>query len=150
MATLILKAKEKIRYLLALNNSPKEIALGVSLGVFIGITFPYGLHTLVAILISFLIPKTNKIAIIGGTYVSIPPTVPFIIWAGYEIGRVVLHKNYPALSWASVRSMDYRTVLELYYPVLVGSLILGTFLAGLGYFLAFKFAQAIKNKRVPA
>jgi uncharacterized protein (DUF2062 family) len=143
----ISRAKEKIRYLLALNNTPQEIALGVSLGIFIGITFPYGLHTFVAILISLLIPKTNKIAIIGGTYVSIPPTVPFIVWAGYEIGRLILHKSYPALSWPYIRQMDYRMVLELYYPVFVGSLILGVFSAGLGYLVAFKFAQAIKNKR---
>jgi uncharacterized protein (DUF2062 family) len=142
------KAKAKISYLLSLHNSPQEIALGVALGIFIGITFPYGLHTLVAICISLLIPKTNKIAIIGGTYVSIPPTVPFIVWAGYEIGRFILHENYPALSWASIRQMDYRTVLELYYPVFVGSLILGAFSAGVGYLIAFRFAQAIKRRRV--
>ena len=140
------KAKTKIRYLLALHNTPQEIALGVALGIFIGIAFPYGLHTLTAICISLLIPKTNKIAIIGGTYVSIPPTVPFIVWAGYEIGRFILHGNYPALSWASLRQMDYRAVLELYYPVLVGSAVLGALSAGVGYWITFHLAQAIKNK----
>ena len=146
MRAVINKAKVKVRYLLALHNTPQEIALGVALGIFIGIAFPYGLHTLTAICVSLLIPKTNKIAIIGGTYVSIPPTVPFIIWAGYEIGRLILHENYPALSWLSIRQMDYRAVLELYYPVFVGSLILGVFAAGVGYVVAFKFAQAVKKK----
>ena len=46
---MINKVKPKIRYLLALHNSPQEIALGVALGIFIGITVPYGLHTVAAI-----------------------------------------------------------------------------------------------------
>jgi uncharacterized protein (DUF2062 family) len=142
---MIAKAKAKIGHLLRLNNSPREIALGVSLGIFIGITCPYGLHTLIAILCSFLIPRTNKIAIIGGTYISIPPTVPFIIWAGYEIGRLILHKNYPVLNWPSFRQMDYRMILELYYPVFVGSLILGISSAVVAYFATFFIARSIKK-----
>ena len=140
------RAKQKIQHLLSLNNTPREIAFGVSLGVFIGITFPYGLHTLIAILLSVFIPRTNKIAIIGGTYVSIPPTVPFIVWAGYEVGCFILQKNYPVLSWPYFKSITYQKVLELYYPVFVGSLVLGIFSAFCAYFIAFNIARSLKKQ----
>ncbi|MBN2119515.1 MAG: DUF2062 domain-containing protein [Candidatus Omnitrophica bacterium] len=143
---MIAKAKENILALLRLNNTPQQIALGLAVGVFIGITFPYGLHTLFAIIFSFLIPRTNKIAIIGGTCVSLPPTAPFIMWAGYEVGRFILQKGYPPLGWFSFKNITYQKALQLYWPVFVGSFFLGIFCAVGAYFVALGIVQRMKNK----
>ncbi|MDD5060180.1 MAG: DUF2062 domain-containing protein, partial [Candidatus Omnitrophica bacterium] len=74
--------KEKILKLLKFNNTPQEIALGVGIGAFIAIMPVYGLHTVLVIIAALLIPRVNKIALLIGTNVSLPPTVPFITWIG--------------------------------------------------------------------
>lgn len=75
-----LTIKQRFLALLKMHNSPREIALGVSLGVFIGVTPLYGFHTLLVILFALAVKKANKIAILIGTNISIPPTMPFLTW----------------------------------------------------------------------
>ncbi len=57
-----LTIKQRFLSLLKMNNTPEEIALGVSLGVFIGVTPLYGFHTLMVILFALAVKKANKIA----------------------------------------------------------------------------------------
>ncbi len=127
--------KERLYRLLMLNNSPHEIALGVAMGVFIGIMPLYGLHTLLVILAAVLIRRSNKVAILLGTNISIPPTVPFITWAGYTIGRHVLGEQYPPFRWDFFSHFSYRELWKLYFPLFVGSLILALLASGVFYIL---------------
>jgi uncharacterized protein (TIGR03546 family) len=147
--------KQRIITLLKLNNTPGEIALGVAIGVFIAITPLYGFHTIMVIIAAFLIRRLNKIAILLGTNVSTTLTFPFITWAGYNIGRLILQEKYPPLDWSTFKHFDYRQILHLYYPLFIGSLILGLALAALFYFLTLwfitirrriKLKQKIDNK----
>jgi hypothetical protein len=147
--------KQRIIALLKLNNTPGEIALGVAIGVFIAITPLYGFHTIMVIIAAFLIRRVNKIAILLGTNVSTMLTFSFITWAGYGIGRLILGEKYPPLDWSTFKHFDYKQILHLYYPLFIGSLILGLTLAVLFYFLTLwfiairrmaKLKQKIKNK----
>lgn len=131
--------KQRLIALLKLNNTPGEIALGVAIGVFIAITPLYGFHTIMVIIAAFLIRRVNKIAILLGTNISTAPTFPFITWTGYTIGRLMLGKQYPALRWSTFKHFDYKQILHLYYPLFIGSLILGLTLAVLFYFLTLWF-----------
>ena len=143
----IIKLKEITLKLMKLNNTPQGIAGGVALGVFIAILPLYGFHTLMVIISAVLIPRVNKVAILLGTNISLPPTVPFITWGGYEIGRFVLRKNYPPLSEPYFKHLTFRGVRELYYPLFVGSVILGILCAILFYFITLFFAQRLKKKK---
>ena len=130
--------REKIRALFRLNTSPPEIALGVSIGVMIGIMPLYGFHTLLVIIAAFAVPRANKIAMLIGTNISLPPTVPFITWAGYSLGRWLLPGNYPELTWAACRRVTLSMLLSHYYPLFVGSLVLGLSCATLFYFVTLQ------------
>jgi len=133
--------------LLKFNASPHGIALGVAIGVFIGVLPVYGLHTVLMVLAAILIPSTNKIAIFIGTNISLLPTIPLITWGGYEIGRFILVKDYPDLSWAYFSRMDFQMFKEFYYPLFIGSFFLGLILALLFYFIVFCIAAQWFKRR---
>jgi uncharacterized protein (TIGR03546 family) len=137
------KLKEKIRSLLKLHNTPSEIALGVAIGVFIAILPVYGLHTILVITAAFLIRRANVIAMLAGTNISLPPTVPFITWAGYNIGRLMLGKKYPYISSSMFKGLSFKGILDFYYPLLLGSFVLAIVCAVVFYFLTLNFM----NKR---
>lgn len=132
---IIRKIKKLIITLVELNNTPHEIALGVAIGVFIGITPLYGFHTALAILFAMLIPRTHKVAIVIGSNISLPFTAPFITWTGYQIGRFLLNKRYPNIEWSSLRHFTYREVIDILYPLFLGSFILGIIVGVVFYFV---------------
>ncbi|MFH1061985.1 MAG: DUF2062 domain-containing protein [Candidatus Omnitrophota bacterium] len=127
--------KEKVLILWRSHSSPHEIALGVAVGVFIGITPLYGFHILMALLAAFILKQPNKLAIFLGLNISLPPTIPFITWAGYSIGRKMLGSTYPALGWDEFRHFSINTISQFFYVLLLGSFILGIIVSGLFYFL---------------
>ncbi len=139
------KLKDKFMILLRINNTPRHIALGVAIGVFIGVTPLYGFHTILAILMAILIRQTNKIAILIGSNISIPPTAPFISWAGYEIGRVILGHKYPAIKWTALKHFRYGDVKEILFPLFLGSFILGLILAVCFYFITLVLVKRFKK-----
>lgn len=140
---MVKKLKEKFLSLLKLHNDPSEIALGVAIGVFIAILPVYGLHTILVITAAFLIRRANIIAMLVGTNISLPPTVPFITWAGYNMGRSILGKNYPYMPFYTFKGFSYKGILHFYYPLLLGSFVLAIICAIIFYFLTLNFM----NKR---
>ncbi len=142
-----LKFKEIILKLVRLNSTPHGIALGVATGVFIGMTPLYGLHTAMVILAALFVPRTNKIAILAGTNISLPPTMPFITWGGYETGRFILQKGYPPLSWSYFSHITFQNIGDFYYPLFVGSLVLGAVFALVFYVAVFKFVERYQSKQ---
>jgi len=129
--------KERILKVFKLNNSPREIALGIAIGVFIAITPLYGFHTIMVISAALLIRRVNKIAILLGTNISTTITFPFITWAGYNIGRLIFGNKYPPLQWQTFKHFSYKTLLNFYFPLFIGSLFLGLALAVIFYLLTF-------------
>ena len=138
--------KERFFRLLRLNNSPSEIALGVATGVFIAIMPLYGFHTIMVIIAALLLKRANKIAILLGTNISTVFTFPFITWCGYNLGRQVIGNNYPPLQWQTFKFFSYKTILNFYYPLFIGSLIMGLILAVMFYFITFWFVMMRENK----
>ncbi|MBF0479154.1 MAG: DUF2062 domain-containing protein [Candidatus Omnitrophica bacterium] len=127
--------RERWRWILQLNNSSQEIALGVALGVFISILPLYGFHTILVIIVAILIKPVNKIAILIGTNFSSILTFPFITWAGYSVGRGILGSQYPVLNWEIFRHFSYKVFFHLYYPLFVGSMLIAILAGVLFYFL---------------
>ncbi len=141
------KLKDKFMVLVKINNTPKHIALGVAIGVFIGVTPLYGFHAVIVIIMAMLIPSTNKIAIFIGSNISVPPTAPFISWGGYEIGRRILGHKYPAIGWASLKHFRYGEIREILFPLFLGSFILGLFAAVCFYFITLSLVKRFKKER---
>jgi uncharacterized protein len=131
--------KERLRRLWRMNNSPEDIALGVAIGAFISILPVYGLHTVLALGVAFALRRVNKIAVLLGTNVSTVVTFPFITWIAYDIGRFFLHNGYAPLTWHAFRTFSYKTLLNIYYPLFIGSVILGLLVGFVFYYLTFWF-----------
>ena len=150
----IKKIEADVIHLLTLNSTPHGIALGVSLGVFIAITPTYGLHTLLVVVAAFLVPRANKVAILLGTNISLPPTLPFITWGGYEIGRFILRGDYPVMDGVYFRHLSHlsvwgilKAIKDLYVPLFVGSVVLGLICGAIFYIITFFVVRAIKNRK---
>ena len=139
------KLKDKLMVLVKINNTPRHIALGVAIGVFIGVTPLYGFHTVIVIIMAMLIPRTNKIAILIGSNISIPPTAPFISWGGYEIGRKIFGHKYPAIQWTYLKHFRYSDVKEILFPLFLGSFILGLILALCFYFITLILVERFRK-----
>jgi hypothetical protein len=95
-----MKIKKLFYDLVHEHTNPEDIALGVAMGVFIGTMPLYVFHFIIMVISALIVRRANKVAIFIGTNISLPPTVPFITWAGYNIGRLILSKDYPDLQWA--------------------------------------------------
>lgn len=141
------KYKKLIVRLLRLNNTPYEIALGTAIGVFIAILPVYGLHTLLVIIAAIIVRPANKIAIFLGTNISLPPTVPFITWVGYEIGKFFLKGDFPPLAWSDFKNVTFKKIFNFYPPLFLGSIILGLSCATIFYFLTFFIVSKLKARK---
>ena len=140
------KFKKILVKLIRQHNSPHEIALGAGIGAFISVLPVYGLHTVLVILAAIIVRPANKIAILLGTNLSLPPTVPFITWAGYELGRFILKGNFPPLSWEFFKHLTFQKIVSLYWPLFLGSLVLGVICAIVVYGVTFFVVKKVKER----
>ena len=138
---------QKIRQLLLEHNQPKDIALGVAVGVFIGCSPWYGFHTLLAVLVAFVMKKPNRLAIIAGTQISLPFLAPVIYWAEYKIGKFLIFCDL-LIPQSGQEKLGEASNIELgLLSVLVGSVVLGLAFALLAYFATLIAAVRIKSKK---
>ncbi|GEM_PF-370223 len=129
------------------HHAPHEVALGVAIGAFIAVLPLYGLHTVLCVIAAVLVPRANKLAILLGTNISLPPTIATITWTSYDIGRLILvHKRYPPLSWEYVRNFNISRFSEFYYPLFIGSLVLGLMCAAVFYVITWIVASRMGRK----
>lgn len=122
-----------IRTLLTENTSPGQLAAAGALGVFIGASPVFGLHT-VSILLAAGFLRLNKMAAIGASQLCIPPLVPALcIEAGYFM------RKGKFLTEFSMQTLGYQG-LERLWEWFLGFLLLGPLLAlltaGVTYALA--------------
>ncbi len=130
------------------NSTPEEIGLGAAVGVMIGLSPFYGLHTVIALVAAILVRKANKIAILIGIQISLPPLMPLIYFAEYKIGKVLL------LSDGSYAERFNDTDLSLFsqfntrfWALLAGSFVAGMILSALTYFLTVWLVRRYRARR---
>ena len=100
---------------------------------------------MMAVIAALIMRHVNKVAIFLGMNISLPPTIPFITWAGYSIGRRLLGSAYPPLGWDAFRDISSETIYRFIYALSVGSLVLGVVLSGLFYFVTLWIFQNRKT-----
>ena len=123
---------------LGTNDSPKKKALSMALGVFIGLSPLWGLHTFLAISLAILL-RLNKTISFAFSNVSLPPFIPFIIFASLELGQWILGEK---ISYSIEDMMDNFEMLEHLKIYLIGSFalaIIGAIVFGLIGYIFFNF-----------
>jgi uncharacterized protein (DUF2062 family) len=82
-----------------------------------------------------------------GTSISLPPTIPPITWAGYEIGRFILKGKFEPLSWSVFKNITFHKIWIIYKPLFLGSVILGVICAVISYFLSLFFVKRFSLRK---
>ncbi len=131
-----------------LRGTPDEIAKGVALGIFIGMTPTFGFQMAIAVFFAILL-KENKLAAALGVWITNPVTAPFVYALEYESGRLLLgmpHARLPGeFTFKALTSLGWEVLL----PLCLGSLIYGVLCSGLSFALTLRLIPSIRAWRVP-
>ena len=150
--TPLTKAYERF---LKIRGRPREIALGMALGLFIGMTPIMGLHMIIAVPLAALF-KWSKISAGIGVWITNAVTAPFIYYITYLMGaRLIGIDKLWVMDPGQGLTGLYKMLLkapEIFWAMTIGGIVLGIPLAVAGYYFSYsvlhKYQQGIKEKIV--
>jgi glycosyltransferase involved in cell wall biosynthesis len=122
--------KENIRdfvnkHVLLTNNTNLNISLAIALGIFMGVVPIWGFQLIAAIALAHLF-KLSKFIVIVAANISIPPMIPFILYASYVTGGFMLGKGVKIRYSADLTIQAFHFNLLQY---IVGSIVLAIILS---------------------
>jgi uncharacterized protein (DUF2062 family) len=160
--------RERATAVLHLDEAPSRLAAGMAVGVFIGVTPFYGLHTLLALAAAYVF-RLNKAATITGAWINLPWFAPFVYGFCLRLGEAVLTGDWSGFSLASVYELAgsagaylraspretagtlWQVVWDLLFraskPLFVGTLIVGTVLGVVAYFVTLEAVRDVRRLR---
>lgn len=136
------------------NGSVHEIALGVSVGCFIGLAVPTGLQlVMLAVTIPFI--RFNKVMALSFIYLTSNFfTLPFVYAAQTRLGAWILQKNVSeeiSLLYTSVKSEEWNLVsmrvLEVLDSFLLGGFIFGVVSAVGSYYCTHRMITNYRQRK---
>lgn len=148
--------------LLRINDDPQPIAMGMAVGVFLGVFPTFGLGAVLAYILAVIF-RFNRAAAIIGSLIMNPLTTP-LFWSGSAILGTMLvggdwHSTVQAVETFSktFSPKDFLTK-ELWvilagaarkslYVYMVGNAILAILFAILSYFLTLKLTLAYRRRK---
>jgi hypothetical protein len=134
--------------LLRIHGTPREVALGFALGIFISLTPTFGIQMLIAFLLATFL-KWNRISAIIGVFLSNPLTAPFIYTGTYLAGLTFW--PYPAPPFpGQVISLTFFKELVQQTPDLliimsIGGAIIGIPAALLSYIIILNLVNRYRG-----
>jgi uncharacterized protein (DUF2062 family) len=145
---LVRQAKLNFLRFIRLKGTPEEIAKGLALGIFIGMTPTMGGQMIIALFFAVLL-RENKLAAALGVWITNPLTAPFIYGLEYESGRLLLGMapaHLPAhLSYTSLKALGWEVIKPLCFGSLIYAIVCGT----LTYALTLRFVPLVKAWHIP-
>ena len=153
-------------------DTPHKISLGMSCGIFASFTPLFGLHFLIAGLLSYLL-RANVLASLIGTFVGNPITFPIITVFNLKLGEWIIGSSEYSSgdggkifegfldfifliykSFFTEGSIGENNVPRMneflngvFIPYSLGGLILGIFIAVISYFLLRPLVATYQKKR---
>jgi uncharacterized protein (DUF2062 family) len=129
-----------------LDGDPHYVAMGMAIGVFIGVTPTMPFHTVLAVGLAILL-RGSKAAAALGVWFSNPITAPFFYIGSYKVGKYLLGNSVPF-------NLKYESLLELVHlgidvttALIAGGLLLGILPGIASYFFTRKIFTTIRSKR---
>ncbi|MBZ0328482.1 MAG: DUF2062 domain-containing protein [Altibacter sp.] len=120
-------------------DAPKKKALSIALGVFIGLTPFWGFHTIIVIFLAILF-KLNKAIAFTFSNVSLPPFIPFVLYASSKMGQFVLGETYSYTMEEMTQNFEVMKHLKTYIVGSFSLAILSSIVLGLlGYLILMLF-----------
>lgn len=146
MALLKRKLREFHDRFISLRGDPGKIAMGMAIGVFIGVTPTIPFHTILIIFLTMLF-RQNLTAAMLGAWIMNPVTIPVFYFAEYEIGKLLLGPGPPeivlnAYNWDAIMAAGWH----IFYPLQIGGIILAPLFAVPAYFITHRFTVALRKR----
>jgi uncharacterized protein (DUF2062 family) len=158
--------RERVTGILHLDEEPSRLAMGLAVGVFIGLTPFFFLHTLLAVAVA-LVFRLNMAATITGAWINLPWFAPFVYAFCLKLGEAVLSGDFRlagrvgelteaagAFLQTSARDhagtffqMMWNAFFVASFPLFVGTTIIGGAAATVTYFLALGAIREIRHLR---
>jgi uncharacterized protein len=133
---------------ISLQGEPKAIAMGLAIGVFIGVTPTIPFHTALIILACLAFRQNVSAAYLGSWLVSNPVTIPILYYAQYELGAHLLGMDRDTFALADYSvSAILDMGAHILVPMLIGGLVMAPFFAIPAYFLTRRFIRIIRGKQ---
>jgi uncharacterized protein (DUF2062 family) len=144
--------KKAYERFLKIRGTPREIALGFALGLFVGMTPFMGVQMAIAVFFAVLL-KWNKLSSAAGVWISNPLTAPVLYPITYYVGAkmVGIREAYRLpehMEWSIILRMLQKTP-EIISLMILGGVILGVPIAVAGYFFAFSAVQKYQDRIKP-
>jgi uncharacterized protein (DUF2062 family) len=146
--------------LLHINDTPERTAAAFALGVFIGFSPFLGFHTVIAIVLAFVL-NLNRVAVLLGVYSNLPWIIAgyyaFTTMLGAALTRTRIPPGFrERLTLLFEHSLtephfwrQLWTLLQpLFWPYMVGSLIGGAVFAAIAYPVALAYVTRRRRRRV--
>ncbi len=130
----------------ALQGDPHYIALGMGIGIFIGITPTIPLHTVIALTLA-LIFRGSKVAAAIGVWVSNPLTIPVFYLASYKAGRFFLGNVSPFVDKPHSILELLELGMDVAFAMTVGGIIIGIPPGVAAYFITRKIFITIRARK---
>ncbi|MBN2801975.1 MAG: DUF2062 domain-containing protein [Deltaproteobacteria bacterium] len=159
--TLWMKIKRKLSYILHHKDPPKKVALGVALGMFVGMLPIMGIQMLAVTLIAFPLKANVKIAM-AMVWISNPLTFIPLYWLNYKFGLIFVPNmkiSWTEFSGILTKASDWNwSAIEkslnnlmgigadIFVPLWLGSLILGIIFGIIAYIVSFKWINFYRIK----
>lgn len=125
------------------NDTPIRKSCSIALGVFIGIAPFWGFQTVLVLFLATIL-KLNRAIAFAFSNISIPPFIPFIIYASLLLGRWIVPISKPLILDNSTTFDAIKTNLTQY---LFGSFILASLMGLLFGVLSYFILTGMKTMR---
>ena len=148
-----------LRKVLALNDSPHAIALGVAIGIFVGLTPTVGIQTILILGLVFATRKFmyfNATAAMASTYVSNPVTMVPMYYGWYRIGAWFYPSSLTAAEFeqllqfegfsgwlAAMQNLGSQVAL----PMCLGALITASIGVAIAYPTTYFLVKSFRNRQ---
>jgi uncharacterized protein len=142
------RLREFHRRFISLKGDPGPIAMGMALGIFIGVTPTIPFHTILIVVLGLAMRQNITSAVLGSFLISNPVTIPLFYVLEYKLGRLLLgHGPLPfAITqyslWDLAEMGDHVLV-----PLLAGGLIVATLIAFPAYFVTHRTIRALRHRQ---
>ena len=121
-------------------ESNVRLSCAIALGCFCSVLPTWGYQAVVAAILAQIL-RLNKIVAATFSNISIPPLIPFILYGSMVLGAKVLGvKNY-----ATLENVSQQSVVQSFNQYLIGSIILATIIAIIGFIIAICIMKMCKR-----
>ncbi|WP_104734947.1 DUF2062 domain-containing protein [Hanstruepera ponticola] len=128
-------------------DSARKKGLSIALGVFIGLSPFWGFHTVIVIFLAIFF-RLNKAIAFAFSNVSLPPFIPFILYASFEFGQYIMNVDYGYTKEEIIENFEVLTHIKAYIIgsfslAIISATVLG--ICGYVFFLIFDKRKVVLN-----